>query len=316
MMEFNKQDTIAVLVGGPSAEREISRNTGGAVAEALSSLGCNVVKLELEPKTVAAQLAALKAKAVFNCVHGLYGEDGRLQSILEAAGLPYTGSGVLASAIAMDKAASKRFFIADGISTPACLIFGKADLRDKGACLEKIKAKFSLPVVLKAASQGSSIGVAIVKEEAALAAALEDVSHYSEEVVAEEYIAGKELTVAIMEKEGEPTALPIIMIAPHSGAYDFHSKYTKGATDYLVPAPLREEETAAVQELALRAYRCLGLSGVARIDVLLNAEGTPFVIEANTVPGMTVTSLVPKAAAAVGIDFPALCALILAGAHY
>ncbi len=316
MMDITKQDLVAVLVGGPSAEREISRNTGGAVAEALLSLGYNVKKIELEPKTLVAQLQQLGVKAVFNCVHGFYGEDGRLQSLLEAAGLPYTGSGVLASALAMDKAASKRFFLADGIATPACLIFGREELRDRAACLERLQAEFTLPVVLKAASQGSSIGVAIVKEAAQLAPALEEAARYSEEVVAEEYIAGKELTVAIMEQGGEAVPLPVIMIAPHSGAYDFHSKYTKGATDYLVPAPLSQELTQAVQQLALRAYKCLGLSGVARVDVLLDAAGSPYVIEANTVPGMTATSLVPKAAAAVGISFPALCEGILAGAHY
>lgn len=314
-MKITKEDLVAVVMGGPSEEREISRVTGGAIAEALQSKGYNIIKLELEPSGVTAQLQELGVKAVFNAVHGMYGEDGRLQSLLEAAGIPYTGCGVLASAVSMDKAATKRFLLAEGISTPKSRIFSRQELEDIPACVQRLEQEFSLPVVVKAAAQGSSIGVEIVRSKERLAGALTDAAAYSAGVLAEEFISGRELTVAVMERDGVAQALPVILIAPHSGAYDFHSKYTKGATDYLVPAPLTEEVTARMQQLALQTYRTLGLSGVARIDIILDDADRGYVLEANTVPGMTPTSLVPKAARAVGMEFPELCELILQGAH-
>ena len=169
-------------------------------------------------------------------------------------------------------------------------------------------------MVIKAATQGSSIGVVIPKEAEEIEAALNEAFSYSDNVLVEECIKGKELTVALMEEKGAIKPLPVIWIAPHSGAYDFHSKYTKGATDYHCPAPLGEEVTAHVQSLAVSAYKVLGLSGVARIDIMLDERGQGYVLEANTVPGMTATSLVPKAAAAVGISFPDLCERILLSA--
>lgn len=311
---MDKNDVVAVIVGGPSSEAEISRITGKAVAAALREKGYNAVELELEPAKVAAQLQEIGARAVFNAVHGMYGEDGRLQSILEALGIPYTGSGVLASAVAMDKAATKRFLLSAGISTPACLIFNKVEQLSVDAVKERMLQEFSLPVVVKAATQGSSIGVSIVNNEAAVMRAVEEAFEYSDSIVIEECIAGKELTVAIIERSGVPEALPVIWIAPHSGAYDFHSKYTKGATDYHCPAPLSAERTSYVQGLALATYKLLGLRGIARVDIMLDEQGTGYVLEANTIPGMTETSLVPKAAAAVGIGFSDLCEMALLSA--
>lgn len=311
---MNKQDTVAVIMGGPSSEAEISRVTGTAIAEALVSKGYNVKKIELDPARLGSQLQECGAAAVFNAVHGMYGEDGRLQSMLEALNLPYTGSRVLASAVAMDKAATKRYLLAEHISTPECIIMNRREAQNLQALKQRICEAFGVPAVIKAASQGSSIGVVIAKEEAEVIPALEEAFKYSENVLAERCIKGKELTVALMEKDGVPEPLPVIMIAPHSGSYDFHSKYTKGATDYLVPAPLTESVTAHVQELAVRTYLALGLSGVARVDVMLDEAGQGYVLEANTVPGMTPTSLVPKAAAAVGISFPDLCEKILLSA--
>ena len=311
---MNKQDVVAVVLGGPSSEAEVSRSTGGAIAEALREKGYNAVEVELVPEKLVEQLREIDAKVVFNAVHGMYGEDGRLQSMLEAIKMPYTGSGVLASAVAMDKVATKRFLISANISTPKCLMYNKRFDNDMAKIEKEIIATFGVPVVIKAADQGSSIGVEIVKEEADVAAALENTFKYSDLVLVEECINGKELTCGVMEVEGELKALPIVMIAPHSGSYDFHSKYTKGATDYLVPAPLSEEVTAYVQGLALETYKVLGLSGVARIDVMLDAENIGYVLEANTIPGMTATSLVPKEAAAVGISFQDLCEMILLSA--
>lgn len=312
---MNKQDVVAVVLGGPSSEAEISRVTGAAIANALREKGYNAQEVELEPANLIPTLEKMGAKVVFNAVHGMYGEDGRLQSILEAAGMPYTGCGVLASAVAMDKAATKRFLQSANISTPRCLIINRGDAKDLDAVEAKILEQFSIPVVIKAATQGSSIGVHIVKDAKDVKEAVSDCFKYSADVLVEECIKGKELTVAMMEDGDEIRCLPVIWIAPHSGAYDFHSKYTKGATDYHCPAPLSEEVTAHVQKLALDTYKVLGLSGVARVDVMLDENNQGYVLEANTIPGMTATSLVPKAAAAVGISFPELCEKILLSAE-
>lgn len=308
---FNKNQVVAVVMGGPSAEREVSLNTGAAIANALREYGyTNVVEIDLDPRNFGKQLAESKAEVVFNAVHGLYGEDGRLQTLLEIREMPYTGSGMIASVSCMDKVITKRMLRDAGISTPACLIVNKKESGIK----EKIMQRFSLPVVIKPASQGSSIGVEIVKEEKQLDEALANAFKYSRDILVEEFIGGKELTVSMMQKDGEVVALPVIHIAPHSGTYDYHSKYTKGATEYICPADLDEETTKKVQEISKKAYEVLGCSGVARADVMLDEEGNGYVLEINTVPGMTATSLVPKAAAAAGISFPELCNIILQSA--
>lgn len=308
---FNKNQVVAVVMGGPSAEREVSLNTGAAIANALREYGyTNVVEIDLDPRNFGKQLAESKAEVVFNAVHGLYGEDGRLQTLLEIREMPYTGSGMIASVSCMDKVITKRMLRDAGISTPACLIVNKKESGIK----EKIMQRFSLPVVIKPASQGSSIGVEIVKEENQLDEALANAFKYSRDILVEEFIGGKELTVAMMQKDGDVVALPVIHIAPHSGTYDYHSKYTKGATEYICPADLDEETTKKVQEISKQAYEVLGCSGVARADVMLDEEGNGYVLEINTVPGMTATSLVPKAAAAAGITFPELCNIILQSA--
>lgn len=308
---FNKNQVVAVVMGGPSAEREVSLNTGAAIANALREYGyTNVVEIDLDPRNFGKQLAESKAEVVFNAVHGLYGEDGRLQTLLEIREMPYTGSGMIASVSCMDKVITKRMLRDAGISTPACLIVNKKESGIK----EKIMQRFSLPVVIKPASQGSSIGVEIVKEEKQLDEALANAFKYSRDILVEEFIGGKELTVSMMQKDGEVVALPVIHIAPHSGTYDYHSKYTKGATEYICPADLDEETTKKVQEISKQAYEVLGCSGVARADVMLDEEGNGYVLEINTVPGMTATSLVPKAAAAAGIPFPELCNIILQSA--
>lgn len=308
---FNKNQVVAVVMGGPSAEREVSLNTGAAIANALREYGyTNVVEIDLDPRNFGKQLAESKAEVVFNAVHGLYGEDGRLQTLLEIREMPYTGSGMIASVSCMDKVITKRMLRDAGISTPACLIVNKKESGIK----EKIMERFSLPVVIKPASQGSSIGVEIVKEEKQLDEALANAFKYSRDILVEEFIGGKELTVSMMQKDGEVVALPVIHIAPHSGTYDYHSKYTKGATEYICPADLDEETTKKVQEISKQAYEVLGCSGVARADVMLDEVGNGYVLEINTVPGMTATSLVPKAAAAAGISFPELCNIILQSA--
>lgn len=308
-----KDKKIAVVMGGPSTEREISFMTGNAILDALKEKGYAAETIDLEPGCVAQQLKACGAEVVFNAVHGLYGEDGRLQSLLEMLEIPYTGSGVLASAISMDKVFSKRIFQAMGVPTPRSIILRADEL--SGDPLQSIFNEFSLPVVVKPAAQGSSIGIEIVKQKEDLAKALAGAFQYGTEILVEEFIDGKELTVAVMGGAQGAEALPVIQIVPHSGSYDYKSKYTKGATEYLVPAPLTDEETKLVQKAAVQAYNALGCMGVARADMMLSKQGQAFVLEINSIPGMTATSLVPKAAAAAGISFPDLCERILLTAH-
>ncbi len=311
---IDKKTRIAVVMGGPSKEVEISRKTGTAIYQALSGLGYNVVPLELNPKTVMQDLVENGIEAVFNALHGLYGEDGRIQSILESMGIPYTGSGVLASAVAMDKSATKRYLDYDGITTPKFLLFNRQ--YDSVEDVEKtILQEIGIPLVVKAASQGSSIGVEIVKDAQNLRSKISACFEYGNNLVVEEYIEGRELTCAVMEKEGKPYALPVIWIEPHEGFYDYRNKYTKGCTTYHCPAPIGAELTTKAKDLSVRTYKCLGLSGVARIDMIMGKDDEIFVLEANTVPGMTETSLVPKMAAAAGISFAALCEMILLSAR-
>lgn len=305
---MNKNDVIAVLMGGPSSEADISRNTGKAISEALSGMGYHVVPVEYNPARVTEQLREIKAKVVFIAVHGKYGEDGTIQSVLEMERIPYTGSGVTSSAITMDKIMSSRIFKEAGIPMANSRPYYEKDGIKEVA--KKIKENYDFPVVIKPACEGSTIGVEIIRKEEDLESALARTFAIESRILAERYLDGEEFTVAVLEGE----ALPVIQICPHSGEYDFHSKYTKGATDYLVPAPISEELAKKMQKLAILGYQVAECAGVVRFDFRTNKEGEPFVMEANSIPGMTSTSLVPKAAAAVGIDFPHLCERILRGA--
>lgn len=295
-------------MGGPSAERAVSLNTGAAILLALQEKGYNAVGIDLEPVRFVEQLTEAGIEVVFNAVHGKYGEDGVLQGALELLGIPYTGSGVLSSAMAMDKGITKRIFLSANIPTPRSSLFTKVDRkRDLTA---EIIADFSIPVVVKSAAQGSSIGVVIVEKSDDLSEAIDQAFKYSESILVEEFIKGRELTVAIWGTD-EPEALPIIEIVPHSGRYDYQSKYTKGATEYIVPAKLTDATTSIVQKVAVEAFTKLECRGIARVDVMLDKDNNPYVLEVNTIPGMTATSLVPKAVAAVGIPFADLCERLL-----
>lgn len=304
-----KEKKIAVVMGGPSAEREVSLRTGQAILKALQAKGYQAIGLDLEPATFAATLQAEKIEMVFNAIHGLFGEDGALQGTLEMLGIPYTGSGLLASAMAMDKGVSKRMFVAADIPTAKSRILTTASMVE--ADYAQLINEFSLPVVVKAASQGSSIGVVIVETAEALPAAIQEAFRYSEHVLVEQFIVGREVTIAVWGGNNEMTALPVIEIVPHSGRYDYHSKYTSGATDYIVPAPLSEELTLRLQDVAKRTFTALGCAGIARVDIMIDQAEHLYVLEVNTIPGMTETSLVPKAAAAAGISFGDLCEKLL-----
>jgi D-alanine-D-alanine ligase len=303
-----KNKKIAVVMGGPSAEREVSLNTGRAILAALLEKGYNAVGIDLEPGRFILELAEHKIQVVFNAVHGLYGEDGVLQGTLELLGIPYTGSGLMASAMAMDKGISKRLFVSAGIPTPHSVLYSKNDFSPDLA--NKILAEFTVPVVVKSAAQGSSIGVTIVEAAAELSAAITEAFKYSGHILIEEFLRGRELTVPVWGTT-EAKALPIIEIRPYSGRYDYHSKYTKGATEYLVPAQLEAQTAQRVPKAAVDAFEVLGCRGIARVDIMLSEDNNPYVLEVNTIPGMTATSLVPKSAAAAGISFADLCEQLL-----
>ncbi len=300
---------IGVVMGGPSEERDVSLNTGKAIVAALQEKNYNVVGIDLDPPHFVEQLRENGIEIVFNAIHGLFGEDGRMQGALELLGIPYTGSGVLASAIAMDKGISKRLFASADIPTPRYQLL-KRNHGMGAEVVQSILDEFEPPFVVKPSTQGSTIGLTIVQEREELPAALEKAFSYDTEVLVEEFIDGSELTIGILGGN-KPEALPVVEIVPYSGIYDYHAKYTKGATEYYVPARIDAETARITQKTALDAFAILGCSGVARVDVRLDPSNHPYVLEVNTIPGMTGTSLVPKAAAAAGISFPDLCERIL-----
>lgn len=312
---MDKKKIIGLVMGGPSAESNISLITGRSIAIALRDKGYTVKEIELDPYNFQEQLKQSGAQVVFNAVHGMYGEDGRLQSVLEMLGMPYTGSGVCASAIAMDKFATKRVLLGSGIPTPKSLFLYRKD-KNREDQVARLKQVFHLPVVVKPADQGSSLGMSIVKDEAELGAALDLAYTYSYGALVEAYISGGgETTVCMLERNGKVEVLPIILIRPHAEYYDYKAKYTAGGADHLCPAPLPDKILQHLSEISVAAYKAIGCSGVARADCMLDQEGRGYVLEMNTVPGMTPTSLVPDAAAAVGITFGDLCELILNAAH-
>ncbi len=304
-----KTKKIAVVMGGPSAEREVSLNTGNAILQALQSKGYQAVGIDMDPKRIVSQLQQANIDIVFNAIHGKFGEDGALQGALDMLGIPYTGSGVLASAITMDKSISKRLFTAAGLPTAAAEFYDQYSLTVEAAC-EDIKRKFTFPLVVKAAEQGSSIGVYILDNASELEAAVTKAFSYCRHIVVEAFISGSELTIAVMGNKAAH-AFPVIEIVPHSGRYDYHSKYTKGATEYIVPARLDEKTADYFKQLAEQTYQLVGCRGIARVDLMMDKAGKPYILEVNTIPGMTATSLVPKAAAAAGLNFADLCEKLL-----
>lgn len=306
---------IVVVMGGPSTEAEVSRRSGTAILEALKAKGYNAEGLELNPATFANDIKASGAEFVFNALHGKFGEDGIIQGTLEMMGIPYTGSGVMAAAVTMDKVATKRFFMAEGIPTPKAHTYFRYEFKKRDLTGE-ILQEFSVPVVVKASSQGSSIGVVIVEKAEELEAALSEAFKYDREVLVEKFIKGRELTVAVWGNEEKQEALPIIEITTVTGRYDYVTKYKVGASTHIIPAPLPEEVTKKVKEIAIRAFAVCGCSGMARVDFMMGEDNQPYAIEVNTIPGMTETSLVPDAGRAAGIEFPELCARILAMAGY
>lgn len=314
LLKENRRKKIVVVCGGTSTEAEVSRRTGKAIADALISKNYNVELLELNPQTFAATIREKDCSIVFNAVHGKYGEDGLIQGTLDMLKIPYTGSGVLAAALTMDKVATKHFLNSAQISTPKFAVYREVDRRDELA--SEIEKNFGLPVVIKAAAQGSSIGVTIVENSADIDEAIDKAFMFGDEILVEEFISGRELTVAVFGNEDDAEALPVIEITTTTGRYDYKTKYTKGMSTHIVPAELDDELTAEVQRLAIAAFKICKCAGVARIDIMLSKDNVPYVIEVNSVPGMTETSLVPDAARAAGIEFPELCEKILMLAEF
>lgn len=291
---------IAVLMGGPGAEREVSLASGNAVLKALLGLGLDAVAVDVTTSQIDLPEGTGLA---FNVIHGTFGEDGQLQDALDELGVPYTGAGSASSKLAIHKSRAKEKFLAAGVPTARSETISLSP----GVVPDlTIKA----PLVIKPPLEGSSVGIQIVKLQDEVPAALLKAAEKYSEVLVEEFIEGKELTVGILDGG----ALPIVHIAPPGGVYDMASKYPwlSGAqgSEYFCPADLDLETTMAVQAAAVAAHRSLGVEIYSRVDVLLDSQNRPFVLEANTIPGMTETSLLPKAAAATGISFPELCKTI------
>jgi D-alanine-D-alanine ligase len=284
---------IAVLKGGPSAERDVSLRSGAAAAEALRAGGFDVTEVTVEGPGFTLPAGT---EFAFLALHGTFGEDGQVQDILEARGIPYTGANAQVSRIAFDKEKTKEKFRAAGVPTPEGQLVGGVD-----------EVTLSLPLFVKPNEQGSSVGThpATTREE--LAAALADALKFGPRALVERFIRGRELTVGVLGEQ----ALPIVEIHPLDGFYDYTNKYTKGRTEYFCPALLPDEITHVIQRHALAAHRALGRTVYSRIDFLLEKDINPYCLEVNTLPGMTATSLLPKAAAAVGISFPDMCRKII-----
>jgi D-alanine-D-alanine ligase len=290
---------IAVLMGGPGSERDVSMATGRGVAKALRSLGAKVD--EVDVKGPEFDLPA-GVELAFIALHGTFGEDGQVQRILEARGVPYTGEGMAESELAFDKIRSKEAFQRHGVTTPYWQIIALGQ-----------RPTIPIPFVIKAPRQGSTVGVHIIRNEREIDAATEDAGKYDRELLVEKFIPGRELTIGILGDQ----ALPILEIIPKGGFYDFTNKYpflnpgAGGGAEHVVPAKIPEEQTRAIQDLALRAHRALGLQVYSRVDIMFPEEGEASVLEVNTIPGMTEASLLPEAAAAAGIGYAELCTRII-----
>ena len=283
---------ITVMLGGPSAEREVSLRSGAAVAKALRSLGHSVT--ELDPKDGTFELPK-KCDVVFLVLHGTYGEDGQIQGQFEKLGVIYTGCDAEASRIAFDKVLTKQKCIETGVPTA------------KFAVIESPDAPFpkdlATPLVVKPVRQGSSVGLQFVERVEGWKNAITEALKFDSDVLVEEKIVGRETTVGILD--GRP--LPVVEVRPRAGNYDYKNKYTSGATEYFCPADFDLATTKHIQDAALGAFRAIGGRDYARVDVMVRADGSPVVLEVNTLPGMTETSLLPKAAAAAGLNYAQLC---------
>ncbi|HEU4852964.1 MAG TPA: D-alanine--D-alanine ligase [Telluria sp.] len=299
---------VGVLFGGRSAERDVSIMSGTGVLKALQSQGIDAHPFDPGTQSLA-DLAAQKFDRVFIALHGRYGEDGSLQGALEQMGIPYTGSGVMASSIAMDKIYTKMIWLMHGLPTP------KYATVAQGSDLAAVAKQVGIPMIVKPPHEGSTIGITKVSADSELQGAFDTAFKYDDPVLAEEFVTGREFTVSMLGKGKDARALPVIEIVAPEGNYDYQNKYFTDVTKYFCPAPLDPAITEEMQRIAVQAYRALDCEGWGRIDFMLRvSDNKPFLIEANTSPGMTSHSLVPMAAAAVGISYEQLCVEILRSA--
>jgi D-alanine-D-alanine ligase len=300
---------VGVLLGGRSAEREVSIMSGTGVLQALKSRGIDAHAFDPAERSLA-ELAAEQFDCVFIALHGRYGEDGSLQGALEQLGIPYTGSGVMASAVGMDKITTKIIWLSKGIPTPRYASVKPGD------DLDAVVAELGLPLIVKPPLEGSTIGITKVEKAEEFEAAVALAAGFDEVILAEEFVTGREFTVAVLGAGKGARALPIVEIVAPAGNYDYQNKYFTDDTQYHCPADLPAELTEEIQQHAVNAYRALGCEGWGRVDVLVRERDMrPFLLEVNTSPGMTGHSLVPMAARAVGIDYEALCVEILRSAR-
>ncbi len=300
---------VGVLYGGRSAEREVSKMSGAGVLAALQSHGIDAHLFDTGERSLA-ELAAEKFDRVFIALHGRYGEDGSIQGALELLGIPYTGSGVMASAVGMDKITTKNLWVKAGLPTP-----GYAQL-DAGSDLAKVAAELGLPLMMKAPHEGSTIGITKVTDAADMQAVYDATAALDDSVLAESFVSGREFTVAVLGGGATARALPVVEIVAPQGNYDYQNKYFTDDTRYFCPPQLDAALQAEMQRLALAAYRAVGCEGWGRVDVLLReSDSQPFLLEVNTSPGMTSHSLVPMAARATGLSYEDLCVEILRAAR-
>ena len=295
---------IAVLCGGRSAEREVSLKSGAQVQEALRGLGHDVVGVDIDPSTWDT-LRDGAFDCVFNALHGRQGEDGTVQGMLELLGLPYTGSGVLASALCMDKARAGEMMAAAGLFVPD---FEEIEIKEGIAAdaVQQLVSRYGLPLVIKPVREGSTIGLTIAGDEDQVASGLELASHYDRRVLVQKFQLGTEITVGVLATP-DLLVLPTLEIVSENPVYDYDAKYTAGKSHHIIPARISKQAQRDAAEAAGRAFVLLGCAGMARVDIIVDSTGTPWVLEVNTVPGLTALSLLPDAARAAGIEFDQLC---------
>ena len=305
-MEIKDFGRVGVLMGGPSSERGISLKSGQAVLSALLGLGVEAVGVDIVTDNIQENISLLKGynlDGVFIALHGRFGEDGSIQEILEKMNLPYTASGVKASRLAMDKIGSLEIFRKGGLCVPKSQFLEKSVYQKNSV----FKTQMDLPLVVKPANHGSSIGLSFVERKEEIPAAINLAFQFDERIIIQKYIYGRELTVGVLDE----VPLPVIEIIPKNKFFDFEAKYQAGLTEYIIPAVLEKSSVRKVQQAALQAHKLLGCFGCSRTDIILSKNGSPYILEINTIPGMTATSLLPKAAKIIGINFNQLCIKLL-----
>ncbi|MFD1018514.1 D-alanine--D-alanine ligase family protein [Thalassobacillus hwangdonensis] len=293
---------IAVLYGGTSGEREVSLSTGKGIIEALEKNGHEVTGIDFHPERLD-EILKLEVDLVFIGLHGRFGEDGRIQGLLDMIGLPYVGSGVLASALAMDKSRAKQIFKQAGIPIAQSNAYAVDQYETLNEMEVDIKENFTLPFVIKPNQEGSTLGLTIVREWSQVADALKNAADSDDVILVEDYISGKEVTVPVIGLKGKEQALPIIEIIPKGDHYDFASKYEPGGSEHIVPARVSDRLTEEIQQFAVHAHQALGCDVYSRVDFILTEEDVPVILEVNTLPGMTPTSLFPDSASKIGWSY-------------